>query len=161
MDHQLLARLADGLPLVARPYEELGEKLNISEGEVIERLGNLREMGVIRRFGLIVRHHELGYRHNAMAVWDCPDDQVDGLGAKLAAFPFVTLCYRRRRQLPQWPYNLFAMVHGKARGEVLDQIGQINEQARLSDLPHKVLFSNKRYKQSAARFQSGLDRTGS
>ena len=159
-DQQLLAVLADGLPLVPRPYAEIGGQLDLSEAEVIARLRHLLETGVIRRLGLIVRHHELGYRANAMAVWDVPDDAVDALGAELAAYPFVTLCYRRRRQLPHWPYNLFAMVHGKARARVLAQIGQLNDQVGLRQRPHQVLFSNKRYKQDAARFGTGLARAG-
>lgn len=159
-DHQLLTRLADGLPLVPRPYAEIGGPLDLSEGEVIARLRRLLAGGVIRRLGLIVRHHELGYRANAMAVWDVPDDKVDALGAKLAAYDFVTLCYRRRRQLPHWPYNLFAMVHGKARARVLTQIDQLNDQVGLRALPRQVLFSNKRYKQSAARFGTGLAKAG-
>ena len=93
-DHQLLARLADGLPLVSRPYAEMGAELGLSEDDVIARLRHLVDSGIIRRFGLIVRHHELGYRANAMSVWDVPDDEVDALGADLAAYPFVTLCYR-------------------------------------------------------------------
>lgn len=161
MDHRLLARLADGLPLVSRPYAEMGLELGLSEDDVIARLRRLVDNGVIRRFGLIVRHHELGYRANAMSVWDVPDDQVDALGADLAAYPFVTLCYRRRRQPPRWPYNLFAMVHGKERAHVLSQIAQLNEQLGLEDLRHHVLFSTKRYKQSAARFGGrGLAKAG-
>lgn len=163
-DHRLLARLADGLPLVPRPYEKIGGQLGLAEADVITRLRRLLEGGVIRRLGLIVRHHELGYRANAMAVWDIPDDEVDALGAELAGYPFVTLCYRRRRQPPHWPYNLFAMVHGKARDQVLRQIDQLNERldqrAVAGHLPHQVLFSNKRYKQSAARFGTSLARPG-
>lgn len=159
-DHRLLARLADGLPLVPRPYAEIGAQLNLSEEEVIERLRQLQANGVIRRLGLIVRHHELGYRANAMAVWDVPGQQVDALGHELAAYPFVTLCYCRRRQLPRWPYNLFAMVHGKERAQVLAQIAQLNETAGLAGLPHQVLFSTKRYKQGAARFGGSLARAG-
>jgi len=160
-DHQLLARLADGLPLVSRPYAEMGAELGLSEDDVIARLRHLVDSGIIRRFGLIVRHHELGYRANAMSVWDVPDDEVDALGADLAAYPFVTLCYRRRRQPPRWPYNLFAMVHGKERAHVLSQIAQLNEQLGLEHLRHHVLFSTKRYKQTAARFgDRGLAKAG-
>jgi siroheme decarboxylase len=159
-DHELLARLADGLPLVPRPYAEIGITLDLPEAEVIARLRHLIAVGVVRRLGLIVRHRELGYRANAMTVWDVPDHTVDALGAELAAYPFVTLCYRRRRQLPHWPYNLFAMVHGKARAQVLKQIEQLNDQVGLHRLPHQVLFSYKRYKQDAARFGTGLAKAG-
>ena len=152
MDHRLLARLADGLPLVSRPYAEIGNDLKLSEDAVRKRIGRLREGGRVRRVGLMVRHHEVGYRASARSVWDVPGDQVDAVGAGLAAYPFVTLCYRRRRQPPVWPYNLFAMVHGKERADVSALVRQVNEQLSLGQMPHHVLFSTKRYKQSAARF---------
>ena len=87
-----------------------------------------------------------------MAVWDAPDERADELGRRLAAYPFVTLCYRRRRRPPSWPYNLFCMVHGKERGVVRAQIARLIEENQLGELPHEVLFSGKRYKQCGARF---------
>jgi DNA-binding Lrp family transcriptional regulator len=75
--------------------------------------------GLIRRFGVVVRHHELGLEANAMCVWDVPDAEVSALGRRLAQEAAVTLCYRRSRVPPDWPYNLFCMIHGSAREEVL------------------------------------------
>ncbi len=151
-DFALLAALAEGLPLVPRPYLALGEELGMAEAEVIDRLRRFQEEGVIARFGVIVRHHELGYRANAMVAWDIPDDDVERCGRALADYPFVTLCYRRRRALPVWPYNLFCMIHGKERDTVRTQLAQLRQREGLALYPHTVLFSRRRFKQRGARY---------
>ena len=151
-DLALLAALEDGLPLVSEPYAELGRSLGLSEGEVLARLWLLQTRGIIKRFGVVVRHHELGYRANAMVVWDIPDTEVGELGPRLAEFPFVTLCYRRPRQRPAWPFNLFTMIHGRDRGEVLERVAELVGTCGLEDIEHRVLFSRRRFKQRGARY---------
>jgi siroheme decarboxylase len=159
-DRRLLAALEGGLPLVARPYGALAERAGLAEAEVIEHLRRLLEAGVIKRLGLVVRHHELGYRANAMTVWDVPDDSVDAVGQALAASPDVTLCYRRPRRLPAWPYNLFAMVHGRERAAVLERIEGLRAEHGLVGVPHAVLFSTRRFKQRGARYFAAAEAAG-
>ena len=113
--------------------------------------------GAIKRFGVVVRHHELGYRANAMCVWDIPDDKVDSIGQNIARKPPVTLCYRRPRRLPDWPYNLFCMIHGKERSVVITQIEKIVEELKLHHLPRSVLFSGRRFKQRGAYYRYQQD----
>jgi DNA-binding Lrp family transcriptional regulator len=149
-DRRLLAAIQHGLPLVSRPYTEIAARLNMPESEVIARLQRLKDSGVIRRFGVVVRHHELGYAANAMVVWDVPDDQVSALGRCLADFDFITLCYRRPRHLPQWRYNLYCMIHGKSREEVRAHLEWMVNHCGLQSLPHEVLFSCRRFKQRGA-----------
>ncbi|MDX1409107.1 MAG: hypothetical protein R3330_13255, partial [Saprospiraceae bacterium] len=119
LEKALIREMQNGLPLVARPYQAVAERLGCSERTVIARINSLLEAGVFKRFGVVVRHHELGYRANGMVVWDVPDAQVDRIGAKLAQRGEVRLCYRRPRCWPDWPYNLFCMIHGRDKGEVL------------------------------------------
>jgi siroheme decarboxylase len=159
-DRRLLAALEGGLPLVARPYAALAERARLAEAEVIGHLRRLLEAGVIKRLGLVVRHHELGYRANAMTVWDVPDDSVDAVGKALAASPDVTLCYRRPRRLPGWPYNLFAMVHGRERAAVLERIRGLRAEHGLMGVPHAVLFSTRRFKQRGARYFAAAEAAG-
>lgn len=151
-DLALVAELRDGLPLTARPYADLGTRLGMSEAEVIGRLRALTEGGVIRRFGAIVRHHEAGFRANAMLVIDVPDPLVGEVGRHLAEEEAVTLCYRRVRARPAWPYNLYAMVHGRDRGLVTREIHAMLLRHGLTSLPHAVLFSTRRYKQTGGRY---------
>ena len=153
-DRRLLAAIQSGLPLVSRPYAELGARLGLSEVEVMARLQQLQTRGVISRFGVVVRHHEVGYGANAMVVWDVPDEQVRELGRCLAEFDFITLCYRRPRHLPQWRYNLYCMIHGKTREDVLSNLEWMVNRCGLQGLSHEVLFSRRRFKQRGAAYFS-------
>ncbi|MCW8830749.1 MAG: Lrp/AsnC family transcriptional regulator [Gammaproteobacteria bacterium] len=149
----LIEVIQGGLPLVARPYQEIAEQLGWSEEMVIKKLKHMVEGGTIKRLGIVVRHHELGYRANAMVVWDVPDQSVDQFGETLGQQDCVTLCYQRPRRLPDWPYNLFCMVHGRNREEVLECIVGMTEYLGAEDIPHTVLFSGKRFKQRGARYR--------
>ena len=156
-DRCLLAAIQHGLPLTSRPYAEIAAGLGISEAEVVAHLAWLKEAGVIRRFGVVVRHHELGYSANAMVVWDVPDEQVTELGHCLAGFDFITLCYRRPRRLPQWRYNLYCMIHGRSREEVLAHLEWMVNHCGLQALPHEVLFSRRRFKQRGAVYTTPVE----
>lgn len=146
-DHALIAALQDGLPLTPRPYRDVGQRIGMEEAAVIATLRRLLDAGVIKRLGLVVRHHELGYRANAMVVWDLPDDSVDAVAHRFGAFDFVTLCYRRPRRPPDWPYNLFCMIHGRERPAVLAQVDRLAAACGVTGAPHAVLFSRRRFKQ--------------
>lgn len=151
-DKQLLSAIEDGLPLEPMPYARVAERLGTTEQEVLDRLAELQTKHVIRRFGVIVRHRELGYTANAMVVWDVPTPIVRKTGRCIADMPDVTLCYRRPRRPPVWPYNLFAMIHGRDRDAVLRRIDRVTELADLNEAPRAVLFSRRRFKQRGARY---------
>lgn len=153
----LIEAIQGGLPLVERPYQALARQLQLGEAEVIEKLKRLIKSGTIKRFGVVVRHHEVGYRANAMVVWDVPDSQVDHIGQKLGEIDCVTLCYQRPRVQPRWPYNLFCMIHGQNREEVLECIAQLRTQHGLESIPHNILFSGKRFKQRGAHYRRQSD----
>jgi DNA-binding Lrp family transcriptional regulator len=153
-DLQLIDEIKNGLQISPRPYARIGSAIGVSEKEVIEALQRMIDGGAIRRFGVIVRHHELGYRANAMAVWDVPDEDARESARRMADFPFVTLCYRRPRRPPVWPYNLFCMVHGRERAIVLRQIRELVVACGLESARHEVLFSRRRFKQRGARYGS-------
>ncbi len=153
IDRALLGAIQDGMPLCQRPFAAVGKTLGISEREVINRLSIMQESGIISRFGLVLRHHELGFTANAMAVWDVPDEKTDAIAEKIKAHGFVTLCYSRRRAPDIWPYNLYCMIHGRSREKVLSQIERVKKTARLSQYDSKILFSKRRFKQCGARFE--------
>ena len=151
-ERRLLEAIEDGLPIVSRPYREVGLRLGLSETEVIDGLTSLIERGIVKRLGLVVRHRELGYAANAMVVWDIADEEVGDIGRRMSEFPFVTLCYRRPRRPPRWPYNLFCMIHGKDRETVLEQIDRLRRESGLTASSYAVLFSRRRFKQRGARY---------
>jgi DNA-binding Lrp family transcriptional regulator len=140
--------MADGLPLVPRPYAALG----CPEAPIIDTLGRWLDAGIVRRVGAVVRHRRLGYEANAMVVWDVPDDQVAQAGARLAADPAVTLCYRRARALPEWPHNLYCMLHGRERSRVTYEVKRISVTLGLESFPRSILFSKRCFTQRAASY---------
>ncbi|WP_265944672.1 AsnC family transcriptional regulator [Dechloromonas sp. A34] len=151
-ERRLVSVLQEGLPLFIRPFALIAERIGASEPEVLGRIRRWLEEGAIKRFGVVVRHRELGYTANAMLVHDIPDDQVGEIGRALAEEPAVTLCYRRPRHLPDWPYNLFCMIHGRERAEVEEIIADLRQRHGLADCAHDVLFSLTRFKQNGARY---------
>jgi DNA-binding Lrp family transcriptional regulator len=152
IDRALVQAIQHGLPIAPRPYAEVAEELGISEAEVLARLARLIDDGTIKRFGVVVRHQELGYRANAMVVWVLPEERVAELGRRIGSFPFVTLSYRRPPRLPDWPYNLFTMIHGRDRAGVLSLVDRIKERCELASVDCAVLFSGRRFKQRGAQY---------
>lgn len=151
-ERRLTAVLEEGLELIPRPYARVGMRAGMTEDDVHDALGRWLREGVMKRFGVVVHHHELGFRANAMCVWDVPDDRVRELGMALAAEHGVTLCYRRARAGEDWPFNLYCMIHGRQREEVEAAVASINRRLRLGAYSQCMLFSVKRYKQTGARY---------
>ncbi len=152
-DYQLIASIQDGLPLVSHPYAEIGKQLGMGEDEVICRISEMRKTGIIKRLGVVVRHRELGYTANAMVVWDIPDERLDEVGSLLGSRRCITLCYQRPRRLPDWPYNLFCMIHGLSRSTVVASIEQTVSELELENIPYQVLFSGRRFKQRGGHYR--------
>jgi DNA-binding Lrp family transcriptional regulator len=151
-EKSLIEAIGHGLPLVSRPYEAIAKQIGSSESAVIEGIQRIVQRGDIKRFGIVVRHRELGYRANGMVVWDIPDEHIEEIGHCIGKYEFVTLCYQRPRCLPDWSYNLFSMIHGRDRGDVRGQVALIVEQCGLQKIPHEILFSGKCFKQRGAKY---------
>ena len=151
-DRALIAAVQDGLPLVERPYAVLAQELGSTEQDVLKHMARLQQQGLIKRVGVVVRHRALGYRANAMVVWDVPEESTEWTGQLLAAEPRITLCYQRPRRLPDWPYNLFCMIHGMTREDVLRDLAAMIERHGLESIPHAVLFSVRAFKQCGAHY---------
>ncbi|MEN9460818.1 MAG: hypothetical protein RIS84_838 [Pseudomonadota bacterium] len=152
IDQQLIALIQTGLPIVPRPYQALAQNLGVTEEFLLSRLAALQADGTIKRFGVVVRHRQLGYRANAMIVLDVPDADIANVAHAIKQFPFITLCYRRPRCLPAWRYNLFCMIHGQDRPRVLAQLTQLRAACQLDAYPHEVLFSRQCFKQRGALY---------
>jgi len=148
-EKRLIAALQPGLPLVPYPYGEIAEKVGAGETAVLTQLAAWLDEGCIKRFGVVVRHHELGYTANAMVVFDVPDAEVAAVGQRLAREPGVTLCYRRQRCLPHWRANLYCMVHGRSRADVEPIVERL---CGIAGYRCDTLFSLRRFKQCGARY---------
>lgn len=151
LDRRLVEATQAGLPLCPRPYRALAEQLGVAEAVVMDRLRRMQAAGVIRRIGAVPNHYALGYRANGMSVWDVPDDRVAALGPRVGALDFVSHCYHRPRHLPDWPYNLFAMVHGRGRDEVARKVDEIAALLGAAARGHDILYSTRILKKTGLR----------
>ncbi|MFO1345046.1 MAG: AsnC family transcriptional regulator [Rhodocyclaceae bacterium] len=154
LDRRLIVATQAGLPLVPRPYHALAEQLGTTADEVMVRMNAMLERGTIRRIGAVPNHYAIGYTANGMSVWDVPDERIDELGAMVGALDFVTHAYHRPRALPAWPYNLFAMVHGSSREEVLAKVAEIEALLGGDCRCHDVLFSTEILKKTGLRISN-------
>jgi siroheme decarboxylase len=153
-ERRLVGVLQSGLPILSHPYAVLAERAGLTEEALMHRLKGWVERGVIRRFGFVARHHELGFQANAMVVWHVPDVMARSFGSRLAREEGVTLCYRRNSSPPRWPYNLYCMVHGRDKEMTERQIERITESAGLGAFARDVLFGVMRFKQRGARYMN-------
>lgn len=150
-DRALIRATQSGLPFDPRPYALIAAQVGLSEAEVIERLARMIDRGIVRRIGLVPNHYRLGLVANGMTVWDVADDQAEKLGAWVGALDFVSHCYLRPRALPDWPYNLFAMAHGKTREEVREKARRIAELLGPACRGTDILFSTRILKKTGLR----------
>jgi DNA-binding Lrp family transcriptional regulator len=150
-DRAIIRATQAGLPLCPEPYLAIAAQIGVGSEEVMRRIRRMLAAGIIRRIGAVPNHYALGYRANGMSVWDVANDRVAALGRRVGAFPFVSHCYRRPRRPPLWPYNLFAMVHGRERAEVEAKVekiaGLLGDAARGRD----VLYSTRILKKTGLR----------
>ncbi len=148
-DRRLIAAARAGLPLVPRPYDAIGATLGVSGEIVRERLGGMLRAGSVRRIGAVPDHRRLGFVANGLAVWDVDDTRVDELGEKVGALAFVSRCCCRPRALPEWPYNLHAMVHARSRREAERAVLQIHCLLADACRGHDVLYGSRILKEPA------------
>ncbi len=151
LDRRIIVATQEGLPLVPRPYHAVAAAFGAAPEQVMARLARMLEAGIVRRMGAIPNHYRIGYRANGMSVWDVDDARMAELGPKVGALDFVSHCYHRPRRLPVWPYNLFAMVHGRARDEVEDKVAAIAELLGAAARGHEVLYSTRILKKAGLR----------
>lgn len=154
IDRKIIHATQAGLPLVSHPYDDVASRVGISAGEVIARMHAMQQRGIIRRIAAVPNHYSLGYKSNGMTVWDVPDDRVNELGRQVGALEFVSHCYHRPRYLPDWPYNLFAMVHAHNRDEAMLLVSRIADLLGDADRGHDVLFSQRILKKTGLRLST-------
>jgi DNA-binding Lrp family transcriptional regulator len=153
VDRRIILATQAGLPLTEQPYDMLAEELGLDVDVVISRIRAMQERGIIRRIAAVPNHYALGYRANGMSVWNVPDEQVRAIGRQVGALDYVSHCYLRPRHLPLWPYNLFAMVHGKTREEVAAEVEEIAALLGEHCRGHEVLYSTRILKKTGLRIK--------
>jgi len=148
-DRDLINQLQQDLPLVEKPFDAMSACLGMTSSEYLNRCQALRERGIMRRFGASIKHSRVGFVANAMACWKVPSDRVDLVAQKLTAARKVSHCYERKTA-PLWPYNLFAMIHGRTRDTCQHIAGKVSGETGLED--YVLLFSSKELKKVRVKY---------
>jgi DNA-binding Lrp family transcriptional regulator len=154
-DRRILKVTAGGLPLAPRPYAEVASWLGLTEDQVIDRMARMQASGIIRRVAAAPNHYALGMVANGMSVWDVDDARAETLGERVGALPFVSHCYLRPRSLPDWPYNLFAMIHGHNRDEVEGLRAEVATILGRACRANDILYSTRILKKTGMRLTEG------
>ena len=152
-DRRIIVATQAGLPLVAEPYKALAEQLGLATDEVLQRLAAMQASGIIRRIAAVPNHYALGYTINGMSVWNVTDEHISELGRQVGALDYVSHCYHRPRHLPLWPYNLFAMVHGRNSQDVAAKVTGIAALLGEHCRGHEVLYSKRILKKTGLRLK--------
>jgi len=151
LDRRIVLATQRGLPLDPMPYQWLGQELGVTQERVMERVDAMLNDGRVRRIAIVPNHYRLGYVANGMSVWDIPDQLIHEVGELVGQLDMVSHCYHRARHLPDWPYNLFAMVHGQTQEEVHSKVDHIAQLLGDRNRQHDVLFSTRILKKSGLR----------
>ena len=148
-EKQVILALQRDLEITSRPFQDVAERAGISEVEVLAAIRSLKEKGYIRRFGATLRHQLSGFEANALVVWVIPEDRLSQLGRQLAAHRAVTHCYARR-PAPDWPFNLYTMIHGKDPEEIARIAAEMAGEVGVAD--YNILFSEAELKKTTMRY---------
>ena len=149
LDRKIISLVSCDIPLVQKPFQELAHRLGIQERFLLSRLKFYRKNGLMRKFTATLNHRKIGYKYNAMAVWNIPVQSIEKAGTIMASFAEVSHCYQRRKK-PDWNYNLYSMIHGTTKKDCLDVVRQISKKTAGSD--YRVLFSSKEYKKTGVKY---------
>ena len=150
-ERKIITSTQAGLPLVSNPYEQIARQVGSDIDNVMNSVKTMLKKGTMRRIGAVPNHYKLGLRGNGMTVWNVPDDMVSEIGGIVGSMDFVSHCYQRPRHLPDWPFNLFAMVHGSDKDKVLKKLEVMEAELRPYNFQHDVLFSTAILKKSGLR----------
>jgi siroheme decarboxylase len=148
-DKNYIRELQKDLEIITRPFLKSAKRLGITEEQLLEKAKYFEEIGVMRRFAAILRHREAGFVANGMIVWKVPQERIEEVGTQLGAFPQVSHCYQRPIY-PDWPYNVFSMVHCKSNEEAQVIAKQIEEQIDVHD--YRILFSSREFKKTRVEY---------
>ena len=160
-ERDLVVEIQGGLPITETPYADVAAELGVDTEWVTSTIKRFDEEGKVRRVGVIPNHYSLGYTENGMTVWNVPNDLVSEVGPEVASLDFVTHCYRRPRHEGVWPYNFFAMTHGRSEEESQQRIQQVKATMEsfweVGDDDWDTLFSTQILKKTGIRLDERAD----
>lgn len=149
LDKKIVRALQGEFPLVSEPYQVLADQVGITKEEFLERVKVLEENNVIRKMGAVLRHREVGFRANVLVAWVVPVERLDEIARQMADSPSVSHCYDRNTA-PEWPYNLYTMVHGRSREDCEKIVAELSKQCGVHE--HTMLYSKKEWKKTSMKY---------
>jgi siroheme decarboxylase len=148
-DKEFIRQLQKDLEIIERPFLSAAQKLGITEEQLFAKARYYEEIGVMRRFAAILRHRDVGFLANGMIVWKVPEQRIEEVGEKLGSFPQISHCYQRPTY-PDWPYNVFSMIHCKGEEEAKAMTKEIQKHIDVSE--YQVLFSTREFKKTRVEY---------
>jgi len=148
LDRRIISALQDGLPIVAEPYGEVGARLGLTTEALLERLRAMLARGEVRRLGASIAHRHAGVVANVMCVWRVPPEQVEQFAREAVRVAAITHCYERAAS-PEWPYNVYAMIHGQNQGDCEAVIQELCQRTGQHD--YVALLSTREFKKTWTR----------
>lgn len=149
LEKRIVSEVQGDIAITSRPYLEIAGRLGIEEEVLLKTLKDLCQRGVIRRFGATLRHQKSGYTANAMTAWKVDEDRINEVGEKMASYRQVSHCYRRN-PTPEWPYNLYTMIHAMDEESCLEIAREISAETSVNT--YTVLFSKKELKKTSMEY---------
>lgn len=149
IDKNIIEFIQGDIPLTDNPFQELAEKINLSEEEIVNRIKNMQEAGLVRRFGAVLRHQKAGYNTNAMVAWLVDEKDADKAGELMAKHPRISHCYLR--EVPEeFGYNLFTMIHAKSAQQLDETVEYISKSVGIKS--YKILNSLRELKKVSMKY---------
>ncbi len=101
IDRNILNEIQSDFPITSRPYQEVAARLNLTEGEVIERVRRLKDAGIIRRIGGNFHSHRLDFTSTLCAA-KVPPERLEQFVEVVNSYPGVTHNYLRDSLYNVW-----------------------------------------------------------
>jgi glutamate-1-semialdehyde 2,1-aminomutase len=148
-DTAFIRELQEDIEIVPQPFAGVADRLGVSQEEVLAWLQEAKAAGWLRRFAAVLHHRQAGYVANGMVAWRVPDDSIESVATFAASLPQVSHCYQRLTY-PDWPYNLFTMIHAKSKESCQALAQKISQETGISD--YVILVSTKEYKKARPKY---------
>lgn len=149
LSKKIVNALQGDIPLTREPYREMARNLGLSQQELLERLTKMKKNGQLKRVGAVLYHRRAGFVANAMVAWRVPEDRAEEVGQIMASFPEASHVYQRPA-FPQWPYNLYTMIHGTSREECEHVVEKISLETGITE--YEVLYSTREFKKTSMKY---------
>ncbi|CAI9832184.1 Protein NirD [Nitrosopumilaceae archaeon] len=148
-DKEFVRQMQADLEISDEPFAGPASRLGITQEDLFAQMARYQELGVMRRFAAILRHRQAGFSANGMIVWRVPEGRIEEVGQMLGSFPQVSHCYQRPTY-PDWPYNVFSMIHCRTRQEAAGVASEIQSHVGVDD--YRMLFSLREFKKTRVEY---------